>query len=118
MVSWVNRRNAFSGDIFVPNSNVARLSRVCRDQSWEVPERFTLKPVNSKALLIQWRVLFILLNGLTEEDRQKFRLGEVRKAVACDEELQIVDSIGFEERTSTSESDLRKTSILTSMLTT
>lgn len=86
---------------------------VCR--VWRYQRRFTLRPVNSEALLFHWRVLPILLNGLTEEDRQKFRIGEVSEAVKC--EFQVVDSIGLMKHHLQASLDVWERFPLLSMLT-
>lgn len=40
---------------------------------WDVPEEFTVTPLNALASLIRWRVLCMIMNHLPESQREEFK---------------------------------------------
>ncbi|XP_060555212.1 uncharacterized protein LOC132716073 [Ruditapes philippinarum] len=100
LLRWVDSQRAMSVDTFVPDTDFKWLEKACSRQRWRQPRRFSLVPINCEALLFHWRVLLVLLNHVTEEERLLFKQGNTSNpiTVECSEEdFQVVDSVGFED---------------------
>ena len=48
------------------------IKSMCIFKGWEIPKQFTVAPLNSTAVLLHWRILAILLNYLSQEERDSF----------------------------------------------
>ena len=53
------------------------MRNLCHDMGWPIPEQFTLRPINSPAVLVHWRVLQVLVGHLTEPQTSQFRRGDL-----------------------------------------
>lgn len=98
LVNWVNRQKMIPDDAFVPETDEKWLSATCQIAHWRIPHKYSLHPVNSRALLFHWRVLVVMLNHVSEKLRLEFRNGEWNE----DEQNTSVsyttmDSVGFED---------------------
>lgn len=74
-VDYVNQTHQIPQETTLHPDTVACIRRLCDHQIWEEPsEGFTVAPVNSPAVLIQWRCSVILMSGLQPEQREQFRV--------------------------------------------
>ena len=103
ILRWVSDQRALSPNTFVPDTDLKWIERTCKHQRWERP-RFSLVPVNCKALLFHWRVLLLLLDHLSEEEHQQFKQGIKSDRNECSDkdcrQSGVVDRVGFEDNSS------------------
>jgi hypothetical protein len=100
LVEWVNSKRAISSDAFVPDSDRDWLTGICQNNFWDVPEKFLLNPVNSKALLFHWRVLAVLLSNLSSSERMRFQQGRLDEDLARRGRMDLREKLRRLEETS------------------
>ena len=74
LMDMINRQEEF------PDPNKTLITPFCENgmksmcifKGWEIPKQFTVAPLNSTAVLLHWRILAILLNYLSQEERDSF----------------------------------------------
>ncbi len=104
LLDWVNNQDFIPGSAYVDdNMDLPWLQRICGIEGWCQPPRFTLKPVNSLALLCHWRVIAPLVSRLTQDQRQTFRdmkPAKLNQPASPGEdsagEYQVVEEIGYD----------------------
>ena len=65
LLSFLNELHLFSADqptsIILPEEEIP-MRHLCKVREWPVPDRFTLAPLNSPAVLTHWRILTHILS--------------------------------------------------------
>ena len=104
MLDWVSQHGEIPRTTSLSEDSFKWIKSVCELEGWKMPTMFSFHPINCNALIYHWRVLAVLLNQLTAEERQEFHRLDARKdpSTASDSEpdmmdLQVVDETGFEE---------------------
>jgi TatD DNase family protein len=78
LVEWVNRTHRVPESAVVQFSDRAIFRRTSRREGWDLPEEFTLIPMNSPACLLHFKVLCGLLKELRPEQRRRLFREELR----------------------------------------
>ena len=71
LVSWVNNQG-IPEEATISEADQALFRDLARRYGWETPNHFTLVPVNSRALLLHWRPLLVMICGLSVKQRNQW----------------------------------------------
>lgn len=61
----------------IPEQTESKMRKMCEMLGWKKVDKFTLYPMNSPAILILWRPLITILEGLNDEQCRRFRDGDL-----------------------------------------
>ncbi|KAJ8305035.1 hypothetical protein KUTeg_017415 [Tegillarca granosa] len=69
LFDWVRQNITIHGSSEIPPKMIPELKALCRTAGWDVPEFFTLHPMNSQVCTVFWRVYLFCCSSLTLEQQ-------------------------------------------------
>ncbi|XP_033730888.1 uncharacterized protein LOC117320398 [Pecten maximus] len=98
LCDWINRYRFIEPGWKITDRQRELMVGLCEEQGWEVPQDFSLSPINSPAALLHWRCLKAIANqiarGTMNELRERFTF--TSEQVLVEPEAEVQDTAGVD----------------------
>ncbi|XP_045167847.2 uncharacterized protein LOC123531129 [Mercenaria mercenaria] len=72
LMEWADRYVRIQASSTPNSTSQTAMRAVCKYARWNIPDQFTIAPVNSPAALIHWRIICAMMEHLSESQKRRF----------------------------------------------